>query len=108
MGAQRLALAGCVGDRDKADWALPAWTAALANPQDRLRWILGFMPETAAMRWRNATELSGGQQKMAALAAALMAGSRLLILDGPFEGLAPALAPTHRSPVTRRPRWRGM
>jgi branched-chain amino acid transport system ATP-binding protein len=70
---------------------LPAWTTAMAEPEKRLQWILGFMPEIADMRKRNATELSGGQQKMAALARALMAGSRLLILDEPFEGLAPAL-----------------
>ncbi|MGH7070364.1 MAG: ABC transporter ATP-binding protein, partial [Acetobacteraceae bacterium] len=36
--------------------------------------------------------LSGGQQKMAALGRALMIGDRLLLLDEPFQGLAPALA----------------
>ncbi|HWM47467.1 MAG TPA: ATP-binding cassette domain-containing protein [Xanthobacteraceae bacterium] len=70
---------------------LPAWTARMADAGERLAWIVGFMPEIKDMLTRNAATLSGGQQKMAALARALMAGRRLLILDEPFEGLAPAL-----------------
>ena len=41
---------------------------------------------------RKGLALSGGQQKLAALARALMCGTRLLVLDEPFEGVAPALA----------------
>jgi branched-chain amino acid transport system ATP-binding protein len=71
---------------------LPSWATKLSGVDERLDWIFTIMPEIARFRARRALELSGGQQKMVALGRALMAGRRILLLDEPFEGLAPALA----------------
>lgn len=53
--------------------------------------ILEFFPRLAERMSTEADQLSGGEQQMAAVARALSGDTRLLLLDEPFEGLAPAI-----------------
>lgn len=73
---------------------LPAQVARLdaATMQTRLDRVYHILPELREMRGRPAGHVSGGQGKMVALGRALMLGTKLLMLDEPFQGLAPALA----------------
>ncbi|MDB9998776.1 ATP-binding cassette domain-containing protein [Alphaproteobacteria bacterium] len=69
----------------------PAWATGIKDWEPRLKWIYKIIPEALELKDRPSTSLSGGQQKLIALSRALMVGSKLLLLDEPSEGIAPAL-----------------
>ncbi len=50
-----------------------------------------LFPSLAGMRARRADRMSGGEQQMLAIARTLMGNPQALLLDEPFEGLAPLI-----------------
>jgi branched-chain amino acid transport system ATP-binding protein len=53
--------------------------------------VLELFPEVRAFTQRRGLFLSGGEKKMVAIARAMTLGPAILLLDEPFEGLAPVI-----------------
>ncbi len=67
--------------------------AAREGPMDerRLEWIFGFFPALRKFWLSRAGSLSGGQKQMVSIARAIIEPRRLLLIDEPTKGLAPAI-----------------
>lgn len=72
--------------------------AEIARRKER---IYDVLPELTELASRPAGSVSGGQGKMVALGRALMIGDKLIMLDEPFQGLAPALAQRYAAALRR-------
>ncbi|HSB73039.1 MAG TPA: ABC transporter ATP-binding protein [Candidatus Methylomirabilis sp.] len=88
--------AGIFPDLSVAEnFQISRWLARTGRPQHAAEAteerIFAVFPEVRAFTERRGLHLSGGQKKMVAIARAMTLSPSILLLDEPFEGLAPVV-----------------
>jgi len=79
--------------RSSGEWSVPR--------------IYELFPRLAERRLHRATQLSGGERQMLAVARALMLDPKLLLMDEPSEGLSPVMV-RHLEDIVRELKRRGI
>jgi branched-chain amino acid transport system ATP-binding protein len=76
--------------------------AARSGPLDKVRldWLLDLFPPLKTFWALPAGNLSGGQKQMLAVARALVEPRRLILIDEPTKGLAPAIVKAMTAAIT--------